>query len=175
VPARYAGRELSARIGGTQIAIADADRVIAVHDRSVARGSQNLVLDHYLEILATKPGALPSSLALAQARKSGALTDAHERFWRRARRRCGDAGGTRAFIDILLLHRSLPFPAVHAALDLANRCGSVDPALVAIEARRIAEHRSSPAGQIEKRGLRGFERPTPVLTIYDGLLSGGSR
>jgi transposase len=175
VPARYAGRELSARIGGTQIVIVDGDRVLAVHDRSVARGSQTLLLDHYLEILAHKPGALPSSLALAQARKSGILTDAHERFWRRARRRYGDPGGTRSFIEVLLLHRSLPFPAVHAALDLANRCGSVDPALVAIEARRIVEHRPPVGTDVSRPDLRGFERAKPSLTVYDGLLSGSSR
>ncbi len=80
---------------------------------------------------------------------SGAFTSAHERFWRRARRKLGDAAGTRALIEVLLLHRRLPFVAVHAALDAVERIGSVDPALVAIEARRIADgaghHRRSTA------------------------------
>jgi transposase len=175
VPARFAGRRLIARLGGTHLEICDRTTVVARHERSVARGSQTLVLDHYLEILARKPGALPSSLALAQAREGGALTGAHEQFWRRARRRCGDTGGTRALIDVLLLHRSLPFVAVHAALDVANRIGSVDPALVAIEARRIAEHREPIGVVVERSGLRGFERATPVLTVYDGLLKGALR
>src|ERR1035437_1469825 len=61
-----------------------------------------------------KPGALPGSLALAQARAVGAFTSAHEQFWKRARRRDGDAAGTRALIEVLLLHRALPTAAVLA-------------------------------------------------------------
>ena len=49
---------------------------------------------------------LPGSTALAQARESGAFTTAHEAFWAAARRVNGDADGTRALIDVLLLHRS---------------------------------------------------------------------
>lgn len=175
VPARYAGRQLTARIGGTAIEVTDAGSVVAVHERSVVRGSQTLVLDHYLEILVRKPGAMPSSLALAQARDQRVLSAAHEAFWKRARRRLGDAAGTRALIEVLLLHRSLPFVAVHAALDAADRVGSADPALVAIEARRIAEHRGPAGSPVERPALRRFDREAPVLTVYDGLLTGARR
>lgn len=176
VPARFAGRMLLARIGGTAIELVEAGRVVASHERSVVRGSQTLVLDHYLEILARKPGALPGSLALVQAREVGALTAAHERFWTRARRRLGDAGGTRALIEVLLLHRGLPFPAVHAALETVNGTGSVDPDLVAIEARRIAEGRGPTGSTVAAAGhLRRFDRAAPALTVYDGLLTGAVR
>ena len=176
VPARFAGRRLVARIGGSAIEVTDAGRLVARHERSTVRGSQTLVLDHYLEILARKPGAMPGALATAQAREAGLLTAAHETFWRRARRRLGDAASTRALVEVLLLHRGLPFVAVHAALDVANRVGSVDPALVAIEARRIAEGRG-PTGSVVPAGghLRRFDRDAPVLTVYDGLLAGTAR
>ena len=36
----------------------------------IARGSQSLILDHYLEVLQRKPGALPGATALQQARGS---------------------------------------------------------------------------------------------------------
>jgi transposase len=175
VPARFAGRTLQARIGGTAIEVADAGSVVARHERSTVRGSQTLVLDHYLEILARKPGAMPGALATRQARETGVLTAAHEAFWRRARRKFGDAGGTRALIEVLLLHRGLPFIAVHAALDVANRIGSADPALVAIEARRITEGRGPTGSAVERPGLRRFDRDAPVLTVYDGLLAGTGR
>lgn len=175
VPARYAGRQLSARIGGTRIEITDAGSVVASHERSTVRGSQTLVLDHYLEILARKPGAMPGALATHQARETGALTAAHERFWKRARRKSGDGGGTRALIEVLLLHRGLPFIAVHAALDVADRIGSADPALVAIEARRIAEGRGPTGAAVERPALRRFDRDAPLLTVYDGLLTGTDR
>jgi transposase len=175
VPARYAGRRLVARLGGTQLELLDGATVVARHERTIVRGSQTLVLDHHLEILTHKPGALPGSLALAQARERGVLTGAHERFWRRARRRLGDPAGTRALIEVLLLHRSLPFVAVHAALDVADRIGSIDPGLVAIEARRIAEGRGPTGTPVERATLRRFDRPAPILTVYDGLLAGGER
>lgn len=176
VPARFAGRRLTARIGGTTIAVTDAGRVVAVHERSIVRGSQTLLLDHYLEILVRKPGAMPSSLAVHQAREGGVLTRAHEQFWARARRRLGDAGGTRVLIEVLLLHRGLPFPAVHAALEAVNAAGSVDPGLVAIEARRITEHRGPTGSTVPSASaLRRFDREAPVLTVYDGLLTGSAR
>ncbi len=145
------------------------------HERSTVRGSQTLVLDHYLEILARKPGAMPGALATRQARETGVLTAAHEAFWKRARRKSGDSGGTRALVEVLLLHRGLPFIAVHAALDTANRIGSADPALVAIEARRITEGRGPTGSAVERPGLRRFDRDAPVLTVYDGLLAGTAR
>jgi len=176
VPARYAGRQLTARIGGTRIEVTDAGRVVASHERSIVRGSQTLLLDHYLEILARKPGAMPGSLAVLQAREGGVLTSAHEQFWARARRRFGDAGGTRALIEVLLLGRGLPFPAVHAALEAVNSAGSVDPNLVAIEARRITERRGPTGSTVPSAShLRRFDRDAPALTVYDGLLTGTAR
>jgi hypothetical protein len=118
---------------------------------------------------------MPGALATAQARATGTLTAAHEAFWRRARRRFGDAGGTRALVEVLLLHRGLPFIAVHAALDVANRIGSADPALVAIEARRISEGRGPTGSVVERPALRRFDRDAPVLTVYDGLLGETAR
>jgi transposase len=176
VPARYAGRQLTARIGGTRIEVTDAGTVVASHERSIVRGSQTMVLDHYLEILVRKPGAMPGALATHQARETGVLTAAHEQFWARARRRFGDAGGTRALIEVLLLHRGLPFPAVHAALEAVNSTGSADPNLVAIEARRITERRGPTGSTVPSAAhLRRFDRGVPVLTVYDGLLTGSVR
>ena len=54
------------------------------------------MLDHFLEVLGRKPGALPGSSALAQARSGGGFTAVHERFWQRARStRCGGAAGAK--------------------------------------------------------------------------------
>jgi hypothetical protein len=171
VPARYAGRGLSARIGGTRIEVVDGGTVVASHERSTIRGSQTLVLDHYLEILSRKPGAMPGALATHQARERGVLTAAHEAFWARARRKFGDAGGTRALIEVLLLHRRMPFPAVHAALEAVNSTGSADAALVAIEARRITEHRGPTGSTVPSAThLQRYDRSAPALTVYDGLL-----
>ncbi len=59
---------------------------VARHERCTVRGSQVLVLDHYLEVLGRKPGALPGATALVQARAAGMFTSAHEAFWAAARK-----------------------------------------------------------------------------------------
>ena len=62
--------------------------MIASHERSAHKGSEVLVLDHFLEVLSRKPGALPGSVRARCRRESGGrFTAAHERFWQRARRK----------------------------------------------------------------------------------------
>jgi len=174
VPAAFAGRQVDVRLGACTVIVSADGRVLARHERSVRKGAEVLVLDHYLEALVRKPGALPGASALAQARAAGGFTAAHERFWTRARRRLGDAGGSRALCEVLLLHRQLPFVAVHAALNTAERLGAVDPALVAIEARRLADGRR-PTALVERPALGRFDRPAPSLAGYDALLAGRTR
>ena len=175
VPARLAGREVAVRLGARHVEASHDGRVVARHERSPRKGSQTLLLDHYLEVLARKPGALPGSLTLAQARESGSFTSAHERFWARARRKLGDAAGTRALIEVLLLHRGLPFIAVHAALDAVEQLRACDPALVAIEARRIADGRGQTAVMVDRGDRRaGWSSPVPALAGYDALINAGA-
>ena len=174
VPAAFAGRTVDVRLGGGTVTATVAGRVVARHERSAHKGSEVLVLDHFLEVLSRKPGALPGSIALAQARSGGGFTAAHERFWQRARRKLGDGAGTRALIEVLLLHRHLPAASVHAALDAVERLGAADPALVAIEARRIADGRRETA-VVERPALRRFDRPAPSLAGYDALLAASTR
>ncbi len=56
-----------------------ADRkLIARHERLIAKDSCRLDLDHYLEVLIRKPGASPGSTALDQARQAGKFTPVHD-------------------------------------------------------------------------------------------------
>ena len=59
-----------------------------------------LDLDHYLEVLTVKPGALAGASALVHARRSGAFTEVHQRFWDLARKKLGDQDGTLSLIHI---------------------------------------------------------------------------
>jgi len=69
-----------------------------------------------------------------------------------------------------LLHRQLPFVAIHAALDTVEAMGSCDPDLVAIEARRIADGRRTTALTVDAGERRGWSRPVPALAGYDALI-----
>ncbi len=176
VPVGLARREVQVRLEACRLQVVADGKVVAAHDRSLHKGTEDLVLDHYLEILVRKPGAMPGSTALAQARAAGSFTATHDRFWTEARRRIGDGAGTRALIGVLLLHRRLPADVVVAAMDAALAVGSIDPEVVAIEARRIADRR--PPAPVVPIGTGARDtRPVPRLDGYDALLvtaGGGS-
>lgn len=169
VPVRYVGRRVEVRLSADSVEVLDGSRSVAAHARLVAKGSESLVLDHYLEVLRLKPGALPGATALARARASGAFGVEHEQFWTLARRRLGDQAGTRALVEVLLTHRVLPDDAIRTALAACTRIGVVDPDVVIIEARRAAADRSAvivPIGD----GLARYDRPLPTIGHYDQLL-----
>jgi transposase len=169
VPARYAGRRLDVRLSAEHVEVFDAHRVVALHPRLAVRGGESLILDHYLEVLVRKPGALPNATALARARASGVFTATHQRFWDVARQRLGDRDGTRALIEVLLLHRQLSAAAVEAGMCAALTVGTVDAAVVEIETRRHGEQRDAVVIPIGEH-LTRFDRPTPSLDRYDTLL-----
>ena len=127
VPARLIGSRVRVMLSANELRVFDGSALAAVHPRLIAAGDEHLELDHYLEILVRKPGALPGSAALAQARAAGAFTSAHEAFWAAARARHGDAAGTRALIEVLLLHRRMPAAQVIAGMTAALGAGSCSP------------------------------------------------
>lgn len=149
-------------------------KVVAEHVRSLHKGSEDLILDHYLEVLVRKPGALAGATALTSARASGAFTATHQRFWESARRALGDGAGTRALIGALLLHRTLPAAAVDAGMTAALALGRLEPDLVAVEARRHLDRPPASAGPpvpLPAAARGGAKRPIPSLAGYDELLT----
>ena len=68
VPARYVGRRLAVRLSATTVEVLDGTTLVARHERAIGRYVEVLTLDHYLEVLKTKPGGLPGATALAQAK-----------------------------------------------------------------------------------------------------------
>jgi hypothetical protein len=142
------------------------------HERAAGRHVETLVLDHYLEVLKGKPGALPGATALAQAKASGAFTATHQQYWDAARRARGDAAGTRALIELLLAHRTLPRAGLEAAMRTAVDTGLIDPQVVLIHARRSAGA-DQPAAVIPiGTAWSRYDRPAPTLTRYDQVLTG---
>lgn len=178
VPARLAGRTVQARLGAREIVVVVDGKPVATHVRSLHKGSEDLLLDHYLEILARKPGALPGATALVTARASGVFTAAHQQFWDAARAKHGDAAGTRALIGVLLLHRTLPASGVLAGMAAAQRLARFDADLVAVEARRALDALQvtgrdrlvPPPAWAPPEAIAAEQRPTPTLDGYDALL-----
>jgi len=143
VPARLIGRRVRVSLRASEVVIFDGRTEVARHARSVRKGSTVQLLDHYLEVLARKPGAMPGATALAQARAAGTFTTAHDAFWALARKHAGDAGGTRLLVEALLLHRHLAHRDVVAGLTAAVSVGAANPDVVAVEARKAAHARGA--------------------------------
>jgi hypothetical protein len=190
VPAYLIGSRVRAVLSASEVRIFDGSRLAAAHPRLTAAGAEHLELDHYLEILVRKPGALAGSSALAQARAAGVFTSVHEAFWAAARARHGDSAGTRALIEVLLLHRRMPPAQVIAGVRAALAAGSCSADVVAIEARK---HPGTASGQDEAAwpalerprrsraavvtlprrpaALPPDQRPAPSVAAYDQLLT----
>jgi transposase len=192
VPARLIGSRVRIRLTANELEVFDGSRKVAVHPRLAAAGAEHLDLDHYLEILLRKPGALPGSVPLAQARAAGTFTAAHEALWSRARARLGDGPGTRALIEVLLLHRRLPAASVAAGITAALDAGTCSPDVIAVEARKHAgapgraaaadEAPAQPGAGLRPSGaavitlprrpapLPADGRAIPSVAVYDQLL-----
>lgn len=170
VPASLVGRRVRVLLGASALEVFDGRVLVAVHQRSNRKGSMTLVLDHYLEVLRRKPGALPGATALAQARRAGTFTGEHEAFWSAARAALGDAEGTRELVDVLLLHRRHRHDDVVAGIAAALSAGAVRADVVAVETRRLTErHDVDPRQPGEDQpvgcGLQGVSSGGRVVSL----------
>jgi len=186
VPVRLAGRKVRVLLGACELAVYDGRTLVARHERLATRGQSRLELDHYLEGLLRKPGALPGATALDQARAAGKFTPVHDAWWAAVRAARGDADGTRALVEVLLLHRSLAHEHVVAGLAAALSAGALTPDAVAVEARKAAQADTPPPAVGDEpasdlpavasltrhrlAALPADDRPLPSVAAYDQLL-----
>lgn len=121
---------------------------------------------------------------MAQARAAKVFTTEHEAFWQAARKAHGDAGGTRALVEVLLPHRHLDRAAVLAGITAALSVGCTASEVVALEARKAGEHHSAADVERDRQvvvlaehrqaSLPADLRPLPTVDQYDSLLGGNS-
>jgi hypothetical protein len=150
----------------------DGER-IAQHQRSYGRAQQVLDLEHYLEVLERKPGALRGSKPLAQWRAQGRWPASYDRLWESMRLRHGRQGGARAMVAVsshgsrvwLCEAGGFCWPGTGAGLDRYRRDpSSADERSTAACRGRVCRDRRSVA----------YERPLPTMAQYDQLLSGSA-
>jgi hypothetical protein len=156
------------------VEIWQAGRCVASHERCYGRQQEILDLEHYLDALAHKPGALAGSTPRAQWRQRGRWPASYDRFWAGLMARHGRRAGTREMIALLQLGRRHGQPQLRAAVEAALALGCTDGAAVRylVTARALARIR--PAA-VEVGGLAQFERPLPDVAGDDQLLEAGGR
>lgn len=187
VPVRLIGRTVRVMLHASELVVYDGREEVARHERLIARNGSRLELDHYLEALIRKPGALPGATALDQARAAGRFTPMHDAWWEAAVKTHGERDGTRALIEVLLLSRHLPHEHLVTGLAAALKTGALTADAVALEARKAADadtgleeppqspsttsqNAIAPLPAAVRASLPPDKRPLPSVAPYDQLL-----
>lgn len=174
VPVSLAGLKVSARVGAREITISHGGQVVARHERLHGKFATSAQLDHYLELLRRKPGALEHSVALAQERDRGAWPGCFDELWAALAGRYGRSQAAAQMVDVVLLCREHGPEQVELAVRGALAAGAIDGRAVAVLARRADHQRPlTPAPLTDLRPrLAAHQRPDPDIGDYDQLLGG---
>jgi transposase len=167
VPAAYVGRPLLLKAFVHRIEIY-ADRLcVATHRRSYGTGEEVYDLDHYLETLYRKPGALEDAKPWRRAglpevyrRYLAALKEHHPR-------------PEREFVQILLFHREVGWETLTRALEEAATSRVYHAAGVREILLRLTGKYLPPVGPPES--LAAYKVARPNLRRFDLLLSSAGR
>jgi transposase len=163
------GSSVDVKVYSAYVEIWHHGRCVARHERCYERHQKVLELDHYLDTLLKKPGALAGSTALEQCRAQGRWPASYDQFWRAVGEREGRQAGTRVLIDVLLLNREHGAARVRQALEAALEMGCAN--LGAIHYFLRVDHREQaptpPPADIG--ALSRYDRPQPSLEAYEQL------
>jgi transposase len=167
------GVRVMVKVWPSTIAVCQDGKCVARHERAHGRGYQVLDLEHYLDVLEKKPGAMAGSTPLAQWRQAGRWTENLDRMWARLQERHGVSGGTREMIALVRAGQASGWEKLQTAVDEALRLGSTDAGAVLYLLHMPDPEQRRRYELALKEELAQFERPMPVMTEYDELLSGG--
>ena len=143
---------------------------MARHERSFSRSQQVLDLEHYLDVLERKPGALAGSSPLQQWRERGRWPESFDRLWQSLRERHGLQAGTREMIELLRQGKQQGWDRLEHAVEQALSLGCTDAAAVR-HLLSFGELAHPPAESCAvDSGLERYQRPLPVMNEYDLLL-----
>jgi len=163
------GTTVEARINADSVELWHEGKRVARHERCYRRQQQILDLEHYLDVLERKPGALSGSTALAQWRQAGRWPECFDRLWHELNMRHGRQHGTRQMIELLQLGSGEGWTPLRCAVEQALTLGCHDVA--AIRHLMVAGDLDRPRiAAVDIGALARYERPMPVMNSYDQLL-----
>ena len=174
-------RDGEARVHPSHVEIWHAGRRVARHERCHSRRQHVLDLEHYLDVLGHKPGAMAGSKPLEQWRQAGRWPACYDELWERLRARHGKQNGTRAMVAVVALGREfghdlglagLGPDRLRAAVAQAVSLGACDAAAVRYLLTETALHKARP-DPVDVGALARYDRPMPTVADYDVLLLSG--
>jgi hypothetical protein len=128
-----------------------------------------LELDHYLDVIERKPGALAGSTALEQCRTQGRWPAIYDRFWSLASERNDRQTGTRAMIEVLLLSRTYGTARVRKAVEEALELGTSSLSAIRYLLNVDCKPTATDLPSVEAGELRRYDRPQPSMDVYEQL------
>jgi transposase len=163
------GTRVEVKVYSAYVEIWHAGQCLARHERCYERYRKVLELEHYLDVLMKKPGALAGSTALERCRSQGRWPASYDRFWQVLQQRQGKPEGTRAMIEVLLLAREHGPVRVRKAVEEALELGCSDVAAVRYLLSVAGLPPQPPAAPVQLGALNRYDRPQPRLEDYDRL------
>jgi transposase len=154
VPAQWANTVVSVRLTAERVAMVSEGQVIAEHPRRFGR--DQLICDpwHYLSVLQKKPGALRHGAPFQSWELAMSIKVVRDRLLKQDQ-------GDRAFVDLLLMARSLGdsgLETLEVACDLTLQTGAISSAIVLNEMRRLTD-------AAKPKALKDLPLSTPTLTV----------
>ena len=164
------GAQVRVQVHAAYIEIWYQGKSIACHERCFGRQQRVLNLEHYLDALSRKPGALAGSTPLEQWRAQGRWPASFDLFWEASKQRRGKQDGTRAMIDLLRVGRDCGYDALRQAIEKTLEIGSSDVSVVLLLLNAEGAERQRLAEPVEIGELSRYDRPMPTTNNYDQLL-----
>jgi transposase len=169
-----AGTQVQAKAYASKVELWHDGRCIARHERCYGRQQQVLDLEHYLDVLYRKPGALAGSRPLEQQRRAGLWPESFDQIWQSLMERHGKQSGTKQMIEMLKLGQQHGHQRLQQAIEKALATGCADPAAVR-HLLHAGELKHVVCEAIQIGLLERYERPLPVMNEYDRLLMAGAQ
>jgi transposase len=163
------GTSVQVKIYSAYVEVWHSGRCMARHERCYERHQQVLELDHYLDVLMKKPGAMAGSTALEQCRAQGRWPASYDRFWWLSSERNGRQSGTRVMIEVLLLSRTYGAARVRKALEEALEMGTSSLSAIRYLLNVDCRQTSSDVAAVEVGELSRYDRPQPSMEGYEQL------
>ncbi|MBC7645110.1 MAG: IS21 family transposase [Thermoleophilia bacterium] len=172
VPCRLIGQKVQVRVHAGVVEVFSERRLVAAHERLGGRHGHCATLDHYLELLQHKPGALAGATALAQDRERGLWPAIYDELHDEITARHGPSHAARELVSVLMLCREIGPERVSQAVREALEAGAYDGQAVQVLARRADQIPAPDLNDLDPR-LSGIGSPQPDLSKYDTLLNQG--
>jgi hypothetical protein len=164
------GMKAHAKLFPAYIEIWSEGQLVGRHERCYQRRQQILDLEHYLEPLSRRPGALAGSTALLQWRQQQRWNDRHDRLWQALNARHGRQNGTRLMVEVIGLGRQHGYDRLQDTIERALALGCSDVEAIRYLLLENGLERARPEA-LHIPELMEYDRPLPSCCDYDRLLS----